>query len=70
MEEGELNKVCCMPGNDVCADCPTMAPEWASISNAALICLGNILHTTYYVVSLTLFLKKNQSAQASTAVLV
>lgn len=28
-----------MPGNDVCADCPTKNPDWASVSFGNLICL-------------------------------
>ena len=29
-----------MPGNDVCADCPTPAPDWASVNHGCMVCLN------------------------------
>ena len=28
-----------LAGNDVCADCPSKNPQWASVSHGALVCL-------------------------------
>jgi len=28
-----------IPGNNICADCPTKSPQWASLSFGVLVCL-------------------------------
>jgi len=39
MSPGDRAMITSMPGNNVCADCPTPKPDWASVSMGTLICL-------------------------------
>jgi ADP-ribosylation factor GTPase-activating protein 1 len=39
MPEEEAKVVRALPGNNVCADCSTRNPSWASVSHGSLVCL-------------------------------
>ena len=35
----ELQNLMTLPGNDICADCPTTNPDWASVNLGIFICM-------------------------------
>jgi ADP-ribosylation factor GTPase-activating protein 1 len=39
MNAADRDAVFSLPGNDVCADCKTKAPQWASVTFGSLLCL-------------------------------